>query len=449
MATKTEILLNAVKFNKLTREQYDAAKAAGQINENEFYMTGETLGEGDMLKSVYDKDNDGIVDNSKKVNGLTVETAVPQNAKFTDTTYGVVSTTANGLAPKLPGNTNTFLRGDGTWTTPSGQGDMTKAVYDTNGDGIVNKADVATSANKVTNSLTVKLNSGTTEGTNLFTFNGSAAKTVNITPSNIGTYTKNEIDSIINGVNLLDNSDFTNPVNQREATDYTSRGGCIDRWKIWDDNNQQAMSVGASGIYIKGQFYQILLNEVAPVGETYTFSVKAGGRNVMSITGVQIQQRFDDVLLTLGTDASGKYTQVTIDTTNSGLVFLWAKLEKGNKATDWHPRGFTEELAICQRFFVRYSGKSRAANIVCGKGLTSDLAMFTLALPSNMRIVPTMSGNYKMSDGSFAINITSTDLKTMCTNILYFSLHATGLTKGTPYFVYVPIGGYLDVSADL
>ena len=44
----------------------------------------------------------------------------------------------------------------------------------------------ASSATKVNNSLTVKLNGGTTEGTNLFTFNGSVAKTVNITPSAIG-----------------------------------------------------------------------------------------------------------------------------------------------------------------------------------------------------------------------------------------------------------------------
>ena len=44
----------------------------------------------------------------------------------------------------------------------------------------------ATSANKVNKSLTVKLNSGSTEGTDLFTFNGSTAKTVNVTPSAIG-----------------------------------------------------------------------------------------------------------------------------------------------------------------------------------------------------------------------------------------------------------------------
>lgn len=44
----------------------------------------------------------------------------------------------------------------------------------------------ATSANKVNQNLIVKLNGGSTEGTNLFTFNGSSAKTINITPSSIG-----------------------------------------------------------------------------------------------------------------------------------------------------------------------------------------------------------------------------------------------------------------------
>jgi len=42
-------------------------------------------GSGDMLTSVYDTNNNGVVDNSEKVNGLTVEKAVPANAVFTDT----------------------------------------------------------------------------------------------------------------------------------------------------------------------------------------------------------------------------------------------------------------------------------------------------------------------------------------------------------------------------
>lgn len=47
-------------------------------------------------------------------------------------------------------------------------------------------ASVGGAASSVANSLTIKLNSGTKEGTNLFTYNGSGAKSVNITPSAIG-----------------------------------------------------------------------------------------------------------------------------------------------------------------------------------------------------------------------------------------------------------------------
>lgn len=44
----------------------------------------------------------------------------------------------------------------------------------------------ASTADKVNHDLVIQLNGGTTEGTNKFTFNGSAAKTVNVTPSSIG-----------------------------------------------------------------------------------------------------------------------------------------------------------------------------------------------------------------------------------------------------------------------
>lgn len=42
---------------------------------------------GDMYKRIYDQNNNGIVDNAEKVNGHTVESDVPADAKFTDTVY--------------------------------------------------------------------------------------------------------------------------------------------------------------------------------------------------------------------------------------------------------------------------------------------------------------------------------------------------------------------------
>lgn len=51
----------------------------------------------------------------------------------------------------------------------------------------------ATSANKVNKSLTVKLAGGKTEGTDLFTFDGSAAKSIDITPAAIGAVPSTDI----------------------------------------------------------------------------------------------------------------------------------------------------------------------------------------------------------------------------------------------------------------
>lgn len=54
-------------------------------------------GFGDMKKTTYDADENGIVDNAEKVNGHTVESDVPSGAKFTDTTYAVATQTTDGL----------------------------------------------------------------------------------------------------------------------------------------------------------------------------------------------------------------------------------------------------------------------------------------------------------------------------------------------------------------
>lgn len=66
---------------------------------DDFLVAGDIfgLGAGDMVKSIYDTTNNGIVDNAEKVNGHTVESDVPAGAKFTDTTYAVATQTTDGL----------------------------------------------------------------------------------------------------------------------------------------------------------------------------------------------------------------------------------------------------------------------------------------------------------------------------------------------------------------
>lgn len=76
-------------FLDLTDTPADYTGQAGKIvlvNGTEDALEFGSVSGGDMLKAVYDTDDNGIVDNSELVNGLAVETAVPPGAVFTDTT---------------------------------------------------------------------------------------------------------------------------------------------------------------------------------------------------------------------------------------------------------------------------------------------------------------------------------------------------------------------------
>jgi len=69
---KDGIVDNAERLGGKTEGQLDVDKVDGHHASDFATANHSHPGMGDMLKSVYDKDNDGVVDNSEKIDGRTI-----------------------------------------------------------------------------------------------------------------------------------------------------------------------------------------------------------------------------------------------------------------------------------------------------------------------------------------------------------------------------------------
>lgn len=156
--------------------------------------------------------------------------------------------------------------------------------------------------------------------------------------------------------NMLDNSGFLpgQYVNQRGVSGTISSAGYfIDRWKLVTGTVQ----LTDEGLVLNGTIEQILEHAI---GAPFSASVSAGTAS------------YDDA-------------SKTFSITGTGVTVAWAKLEKGDVATPWQPKGYGAELAECIRFFRQirvdwqtYSGAGYNARV-------------PVALVPPMRTAPTAS----------------------------------------------------------
>ena len=128
--------------------------------------------------------------------------AVEASDEFTITALDekVKTTQANTTKLYLTGCANATTGGlsydSGVYLTTTA-GHLTASQFNGALNGNANTATTATTANKTAQSIAIKFNGGTTEGTDLFTFNGSTGKTINITPSLVGSPSNSTFESAV------------------------------------------------------------------------------------------------------------------------------------------------------------------------------------------------------------------------------------------------------------
>ena len=147
---------------------------------------------GAVLDFVYDgsywnlvgvaKDNNSTYSSLKNPNALTIQGngTTLTNGTYDGSAAKTVNITPASIGAAASSHTHDYAASSHTHSN------YAASSHTHNYAGSSSAGGAATSANKVNTNLVVKLNGGTTEGTNLFTFNGSAAKTIDITPSAIG-----------------------------------------------------------------------------------------------------------------------------------------------------------------------------------------------------------------------------------------------------------------------
>lgn len=207
--------------------------------------------------------------------------------------------------------------------------------------------------------------------------------------------------------NLLDNSDFRNPVNQREATSYSGSGYTIDRWFLQDAGD--GISISDDGVTFNATnslivFLQKIDKEIRKVliGKTITVSVTDSSGNVGICTcivpnfgeGVDSEQNsIGDTNLkvniyTMSNDDT-LHIRLLSDSILSPVTIVNIALYEGSYTADtlppYVPKGYAAELAECQRYFRK---GMQAATI--GNQYNNSGSLFSLSVP-RMRIKPTVT----------------------------------------------------------
>lgn len=259
--------------------------------------------------------------------------------------------------------------------------------------------------------------------------------------------------------NLLDNSDFVHPINQRgETSKQASWVYWIDRWL--SDTEKTAAQLTSSGIHLPATneknlriLQRVPLSRIKK-GQSYTIAAYDASGNVFCASGV-----FDGEQLSGDASSGGKY---------------WLSLNKGDNLTYWYcifdayaditvkcmslyegeytaetlppyvPKGYAAELAECLRYYRRIKSNNETFAGYAANGMA-----YAFIPLQTMRIAPTVTGGGKFyytlgsAQGTTAETATTHNANANRA-VVKCAVSVTGICTG----VITPQGD-IDISADL
>lgn len=194
--------------------------------------------------------------------------------------------------------------------------------------------------------------------------------------------------------NLLDNSDFRHPVNQRGNAVYNGNSAyTVDRWVLWSSDGNGSCAVEDGHLAISPNSGAIVsLAQRFEKGyldpdKTYTLAYLTSAGKIEYYQNAAIRlDAFD-------------YVQITADAWK-GIV--WAALYEGDynasNLPPYVPKGYAAELAECMRYYV-YIGGYRWVHGLGLYGMGIEVPVFN---PVPMRVCPTVSYSSDLAffDGS-------------------------------------------------
>ena len=255
--------------------------------------------------------------------------------------------------------------------------------------------------------------------------------------------------------NLLDNSDFRNPVNQRGATTSGAFTYFIDRWIT----GSAGCTLSENGISLvpKCWLHQRIAKETFDtyLSNGFTFCCETSDGTVLTLNAVagSGSGAINGVHLYVANDyldIGGYYEFRIVTDVNTTCTVKWAALYEGSYTAEtlppYVPKPYVVELAECQRYYVRL----KSGNAFYGFGSSSGSSAYLYYdLPQQMRIAnPSAS-----SSGSFYLRASSGSVTAnTISNAATFGkqLEITvpvSITANTPFIGYADAS--VAVSADL